>query len=52
MVAVRKATGWLLLAFLVFYIVTQPHEVATIIMGIVHLLHRAANSLTEVIRGL
>lgn len=52
MVSAKKVTSWLVLAFVVFFIITQPHELANIINGTVHLLHRGANSVTELIRDL
>lgn len=48
----KKTMVWLVIAFVVFYIITQPHELATIIRGVFHLLHRAANSVSELIQDL
>lgn len=52
MVSVKKTAGWLLIAFAVFWVVTQPHQVANVIDGTVGLLHRVANSLSELIGSL
>lgn len=48
----KKTAVWLIIAFVVFFIITQPHELANIITGTVHILHRGANSITELIKAL
>jgi hypothetical protein len=48
----KKTAVWLVIAFVVFFFITQPHELATIITGTLHLLHRAGNSLSELIKDL
>jgi hypothetical protein len=48
----KKTAVWLIIAFVVFFIIEQPQELANIITGTVHLLHRGANSVTELIKDL
>lgn len=48
----KKTLSWLIIAFVVFYIITQPQELAHIIRSVIHLLHRAADSISELINNL
>lgn len=52
MTLAKKTVVWLLIAFAVFYIITQPSQLANIINGIVDLLHKTADSVVTLIQDL
>jgi hypothetical protein len=52
MTLAKKTVVWLLIAFAVFYVITQPSQLANIINSIVDLLHRAADSIVTLIQDL
>ena len=51
MVTTRKVVGWLLLAFVLFYVITAPDESADLVRKIVDGLGSAADSFSEFIQS-
>lgn len=52
MVSTKKVVGWLLLAFVLFYVITAPQDSADLVHSIVDGLGSAADSFSEFIKSL
>lgn len=52
MVSTKKLVGWLVLAFVIFYVIQSPHQSADIIRSVGSGLGAAANQIAEFVRSL
>jgi hypothetical protein len=48
----RKYAGWLAIAFVVFYLITQPNGAASAVHSAIHGLGAAASSLSKFVSSL
>lgn len=48
----KKYAGWAAIAFLLFYLITQPTGAASVVHSAIHGLGAAANSLSQFVTSL